>query len=155
MAEGTREPSRNDKPELLPQPHGPFVGGDDEIELHGGEATRTRLIERMCAHGAGDAAAERVRRNDITAVGDVLPATPVVGAQIIRADDGALIVGDENAMAERMPLGECIAPRNIAWHRVGFARAKSWLQNAPDRVAIARFGWSDQHYGRRSTCGGL
>ena len=48
------------KPRCLPQPDSPFVGGDHEVELHGGEALRARLIERMRAHGAGDASPERV-----------------------------------------------------------------------------------------------
>ena len=70
----------NGKAEVLPQPHGALVGSDDEVELHGGETMRARLIERVGAHGAGDTAAECGRCNDIAAIGHMLPATAIIGA---------------------------------------------------------------------------
>jgi hypothetical protein len=99
VPEGGREPADDGKAEVLPQPDGPFVGSDDEVELHGCEATGARLIERMRAHGPGHAAPKCVWRDYVTAIGHMRAAASIIGAQIIRANDRALILGGENRMS--------------------------------------------------------
>jgi hypothetical protein len=54
--------------------------------------------QRVRAHCAGDAAASGFGCDHVAAIGDVVAAAALIGAQIIRTDDGPGILGGENAV---------------------------------------------------------
>ena len=54
--------------EPLPKRDRAFICADDEIELHRLEALTGRELQRMNAHGAGDAASDRAPVGDIAAI---------------------------------------------------------------------------------------
>src|SRR5262245_36495354 len=145
MLKGAWQPSGNGESEALPQSHGAAIRSDHEIELHGGEFARSRLRQRMGAHGSRHPATERVGRYNVTAIGDMGAPSTIVGSQVVCADNDACILGHKHGMSGRMPVGERIGPRNVARNRISFSGAKSGLQDSPDAVIVARFGLPDQH----------
>src|SRR5262245_274585 len=145
MLEGAWQASGNGESEALPQSHSTAVRSDYEIEVHGGEFARSRLHQRMSAHGSRHSATERLRRDDVTAIGDMSTPSTIVGSQVICADNRGCILRHKHGMSGRMPVGERIRPRNVARNRIGLSRAKGGLQDAPDGVIVARFELPDQH----------
>jgi len=57
VEEGFGEAADGFESAALPETEGALVGGDDEVELHGAEATLFGVVEGVEAHGAGDSAA--------------------------------------------------------------------------------------------------
>src|ERR1700722_20186410 len=66
------------KPVRLPRPDRALVGADDEIELHGTEASFFGSAQRMLEHQTGDTLALRLRRCHVPAICDVIAASSVV-----------------------------------------------------------------------------
>ena len=100
-----RETADDCEAELLPEAYSAFVGADHEIELHGAIAAFFGVFERMGAHGARDAAAGGARSGDVAAVRDVGAAALLIGAEEIGAYDQAIVIGDEDFMTMREPIG--------------------------------------------------
>ena len=71
MIESARKRAHHRKPEFLPKANRPFIGGGDQVELHGTKAHRDGLCFRMLAHGRRDALALRLWSNDVAAVADM------------------------------------------------------------------------------------
>lgn len=83
MLETLRNRSDNVESKMTPKLDRAFVGTDHTVELHGPEASRSRVTQRVLAHRRCNTPADRVRRGYITAVGDVGTAAPLVRVQII------------------------------------------------------------------------
>src|ERR1700743_259694 len=56
VVEGAWQTAHDFEAEFLPEADGLFICADDNIELHGAKASCSGVVERMGAHGAGDAA---------------------------------------------------------------------------------------------------
>ena len=61
----------NRESKALPQPDRALVAADYEVELHGAEPERLRVLERMQTHGTRDTASAGPRRGHVAAVGNV------------------------------------------------------------------------------------
>src|SRR5262249_34312637 len=90
-------------------------------------------------------ATECVRRDHISAIGDMSAASAIVGAQVISSNNPVRILRHKHGVSGRMPVGKRIGSRNIARNGVGLAGAKSRLQDTPDGISVLRPGLPDQH----------
>src|SRR5690242_20821152 len=110
MLKRARQPAHDLESAGLPDANGPFVGRDDEVELHGAEAQGDGTLQGVLAHRAAEAASTCARRNDVAAVRHVSTAAVLVGFQEVRADDSAGVV----RYIDRMPWLEPVGKRVLA-----------------------------------------
>jgi hypothetical protein len=99
VPECPREPADRMKTQSLPQADSRFVAGDDEIELHGGEAARLGVGQRMGGHGTTDPATRGPGRGHVGSIGHMRAAASLVGAKIVCSDDLAVVVRDEDLVS--------------------------------------------------------
>src|ERR1700681_1032236 len=78
MVERLRQPSDDLKSKALPQRDRARIAADDEIELHGAETPRSRMRERVGAHGPRHAPPARRVRRHIPAIGDMRAAALLI-----------------------------------------------------------------------------
>ena len=115
MVENLRKAADNREAETLPQSDRAFVAADDKIELHGAETALPCAFERVRAHRASYATADRVRRGHVTAIRNVRTAPFLISLEEIRTDDIAVVFRDKDFVAWRTPVGEGAFPIHVAW----------------------------------------
>lgn len=85
MPEGLGEATYDFESKFLPEMYGGLIGADDEIKLHGTKTEVAGEVERMGAHGAGNAASCGPGSGHIAAVRDMAASALLIGAQIVGA----------------------------------------------------------------------
>src|SRR5580704_9512820 len=71
MQEGIGKAANRRKAELLPEMNRRKIAADDKVELHGAEAMRSRVLQRMGAHRSGHTATGCPGGRHVAAVADV------------------------------------------------------------------------------------
>ena len=99
----------------------------------------------MRTHRLRHATTKRVRRDHVTAIGDMGAASAVVCAQIVGSDDGPGILRHKHGVGWRAPVGEGVLARDVTRDGVGLPGAEGRLEDAPDSVVVSRFRLPDQH----------
>ena len=145
MPKGFREAAEDRKSKALPEPHRPFIGGHDEIELHGAEAPGPGTIQGMRAHGAGDTSTGRGGCGNVAAVGYVGAAAGLIGAKEVSPNGMTAVLRDEHFVAGREPERESLPAAHLAGQGVGLSRSDYRFENGPDRIRIARERCPDGH----------
>src|SRR5260370_19432190 len=83
------------------------VGGTDyEVELHGAKAALAGALQGMGAHRSGEAATGSLRGGHVTAVGHVIAAALLVGAEEVSGDYMAMVIRDIDFVAGGEPIEE-------------------------------------------------
>ena len=106
MLEGSRKAPDNFETEALPEPYGPLVGTDDEVELHGTEPAIFGVFERMPTHRSSHASTGGANCGHVAAIGYVRASAFLIGVQKIGADYFAIFFGNEYFIAGGEPIGE-------------------------------------------------
>ena len=112
------------------------VGPDDSL---------LTAFKRMRAHCPRHSAAHGMRSGHVPAVGDVRPATLLIGPQEVRADDLLVVFHDEDFVGWRKPKRQRVRPAHIAGQRIRFPRAKDRLEDRPNGVHVAVPKVADLH----------
>lgn len=73
---------------MLPEPHSPFIGGHNQIELHGSETRTHRSVVGVPPHLGRHAAAPGSLPSDIAAVADKRSKSWLVWVYHVKAQDG-------------------------------------------------------------------
>ena len=123
---------------ILPEMNGGLVRAHHEIILHGAVAERLGHIERMQAHGPGNAAPARLRRGHIAAIGDMTAAARLVGREVIGAENVSLFLGHENRGAFAEPIFQRFPLGHVPGQGKGFAFPDHGLENFSDACYLAR-----------------
>ena len=92
----TRQRPDNLEPVPFPETHGAFIRTNDEIELHRAKAGSGSTDERIAAHCTCHAAPVCKRRGHVSAVGYMRPATLLIRAENVCAENDAVVLGNEN-----------------------------------------------------------
>ena len=120
---------------VLPQSYRALIAGSYKIELHGGEATPARALQRMYAHRPCHPALTGVCRDNITAIRNVAAATAIVGAQVIGADARPPSSATNTSLPDARQW-QTRRARNVARQRVCLAGAKDGLDHAPNGIIV-------------------
>ena len=72
-------------------------------------------------------------------------ASLLVGAQIVRADEPAVVDGDEDLVGRRKPVDKRPVAIQVSRQRVCLALADHRLEDGPDGVGVSRFSEADDH----------
>ena len=71
----------------------------------------------------------------------------LIGAQIIRADDLSVLIGDERLAVRSRPIFEPIVLAHVAGQRVSLSRPDAGLNDLPNCVVIfLRGGPNERHF---------
>lgn len=156
MEKGSGKAGEGAKAVFGPQVDGGVVGADDKVELDGAVTCHTSVVDGVGAHGAGDALASGVSGCEVAAVGDMGSAALLVGLDVVGADGLAVLLGDEDGVLGREPVGEGGGTVHIGGKGEDLRGAEDGLEHAPEEVvvgfAVLAAGSADGEHGL-SVCG--
>ena len=136
VVEGFGQATYDFKAEFLPKADGNFVCADDDVELHGAKAAVSSSIERMRAHGAGNATSRSPGSGHVSTIGNMAASALLVGAEVISAEDFSVFFGNECLVIGRVPVFERLLAGEVAREGIGFSGADGGFENLPDGVCI-------------------
>ncbi len=147
MQKSSRKASGNFESKTLPEPHGPLVGADHKIELHGPESAGLSAFERMSAHGARHAPAGGARGSDVTAISHVRSSALLISMQKVRADYFIVFFSDEYFVRRGEPVSKGFRTGHIARQSICFTVTDDGFEDLPDGVRIGRARGPDGYHG--------
>jgi DnaJ-like protein len=153
--ESGRQPSDNVEAVRLPGPNRATIGAHDEVELHREKRSCPRASDRVFEHRAPDPFTLRCRGRHVATVGDMAPATSLVRAKKVGAENTSLIFCDEHFVAFAVPICECLVPTDVSRQGIGLSCAEHRLQNGPNPVSVVSSRGADQQHTPFSSIGTL
>ena len=126
MPEAERYAADLRKPVRLPRPDRALVGADDEIELHGTEASFLGSAQRMLEHQTGDTPALGLLGCHVPAICNVIAASSVVCTQIVRSKNIGLVLCNKSLVVSPTPIGDSVSFVDVPGNGVGFSSTEDW-----------------------------
>lgn len=120
MLECEWKPSDFSEIETFPQADGSVVRGNHEVELHCTEALLSRVIQGVSTHRTGDAFPCSRGQGHIPGIGHMAPATKLIGANIVGAEDQIILLGHERFPVRPHPIFERRPFAHISGKSIGF-----------------------------------
>ena len=152
VVEGAWQTAHDFEAEFLPEADGLFICADDNIELHGAKASCSGVVERMGAHGAGDASARCPICGHVSAVGYVAASALLVGAQIVGSEDFSVFFRDKCFVMGCVPVFEGVLAREVAREGVGFSGADGGFEDLPHCVSVHHGGRANGNHIQQNRC---
>jgi hypothetical protein len=104
MPEHPWQRSNGVKPMLLPKRNRGIVGGDNEVELHRGEAKAACLLQRVLAHHRANPATASAGRHHVTRISYMRPESRMIRFKDVCAIYAIVLRGDERMGLRRKPI---------------------------------------------------
>ncbi len=145
MIESSGQTPHDLEAELLPEVNGGFVGGGDEVELHGFVAEFFGDLLGVQAHGGGQASASGGGSDHIAAVADMRSLTGVVGLDVVGSQDGSVLCQNKGLSRTLHPDLSGLIFVCISGIGVGLSGSDYFMENRPNFFKVFLVGFSDGH----------
>lgn len=122
--------------EVLPEPEGSRIGGDDEIKLHCAVTKACRLVQTMFSHYPSDPATLGRWRNHEAGIRYVRPQARLVSLENVSADYFLPRQGDIAPRFRAKPVSQCLLPGNFRIKSVSIASANDRMKDSPNGFAV-------------------
>src|SRR5688572_9471441 len=145
MVKSLRQAAHRGEAKPTPEPDGAFIGGRDEVELHGLVAQCACDLLGMLAHCRGQTAPSRSGRDHISAVADVIARPGLVGLQVVRAEDRPVLFERVGLSWRVHPYRQRLRFGRVSRIPIGLAGNSDLTEDRPDLVEVRSCRLADIH----------
>lgn len=145
VPEHLRQGADNREAQAVPQPDCRDIGADHEIELHGQEPGRARLLQAMQAKLAPDASPAGARGHHERCVRHMAAQADLVGNELVHRHDYPTLFSHVRRHTGAAPVRERVRLAGLGRKNIGRSGRHHFLEDGPHGREIGGDGGTEMH----------